>query len=316
MLPNGFKKRKMKINSKKQISKKYKISIGYLEGTVSIIVNTLLFGLKYWVGIKTFSIAIIADAWHTLSDSLTSLVVIIGFKVSSKPADKKHPFGHGQAEIISSVIIGTLLALVGVSFLISSIQKFINHQSASYGNLAIVVFIISVIVKEGLAQFSIRVGKKINSQSLIADGWHHRSDALVSLMILLGIFIGGYFWWVDSIMGAVVSLVIFYTTYIILKKSISTLIGEGPSEDFEAEIRKIVANNVSHDVKLHHLHCHKYGENKELTFHIRLPADMRLKDAHKIAEELEEKIKEEMDIETTIHVEPVIARENKKQPLK
>jgi len=306
----------MKINSKKQISKKYKISIGYLEGTVSIIVNTLLFGLKYWVGIKTFSIAIIADAWHTLSDSLTSLVVIIGFKVSSKPADKKHPFGHGQAEIISSVIIGTLLALVGVSFLISSIQKFINHQSASYGNLAIVVFIISVIVKEGLAQFSIRVGKKINSQSLIADGWHHRSDALVSLMILLGIFIGGYFWWVDSIMGAVVSLVIFYTTYIILKKSISTLIGEGPSEDFEAEIRKIVANNVSHDVKLHHLHCHKYGENKELTFHIRLPADMRLKDAHKIAEELEEKIKEEMDIETTIHVEPVIARENKKQPLK
>lgn len=306
----------MKINSKKQISKKYKISIGYLEGTVSIIVNTLLFGLKYWVGIKTFSIAIIADAWHTLSDSLTSLVVIIGFKISSKPADKKHPFGHGQAEIISSVIIGTLLALVGVSFLISSIQKFINHQSASYGNLAIVVFIISVIVKEGLAQFSIRVGKKINSQSLIADGWHHRSDALVSLMILLGIFIGGYFWWVDSIMGAVVSLVIFYTTYIILKKSISTLIGEGPSEDFEAEIRKIVANNVSHDVKLHHLHCHKYGENKELTFHIRLPADMRLKDAHKIAEELEEKIKEEMDIETTIHVEPVIARENKKQPPK
>lgn len=306
----------MKINSKKQISKKYKISIGYLEGTVSIIVNTLLFGLKYWVGIKTFSIAIIADAWHTLSDSLTSLVVIIGFKISSKPADKKHPFGHGQAEIISSVIIGTLLALVGVSFLISSIQKFINHQSASYGNLAIVVFIISVIVKEGLAQFSIRVGKKINSQSLIADGWHHRSDALVSLMILLGIFIGGYFWWVDSIMGAVVSLVIFYTTYIILKKSISTLIGEGPSEDFEAEIRKIVANNVSHDVKLHHLHCHKYGENKELTFHIRLPADMRLKDAHKIAEELEEKIKEEMDIETTIHVEPIIARENKKQPPK
>ena len=306
----------MKINSKKQISKKYKISIGYLEGTVSIIVNTLLFGLKYWVGIKTFSIAIIADAWHTLSDSLTSLVVIIGFKISSKPADKKHPFGHGQAEIISSVIIGTLLALVGVSFLISSIQKFINHQSASYGNLAIVVFIISVIVKEGLAQFSIRAGKKINSQSLIADGWHHRSDALVSLMILLGIFIGGYFWWVDSIMGAVVSLVIFYTAYIILKKSISTLIGEGPSEDFEAEIRKIVANNVSHDVKLHHLHCHKYGENKELTFHIRLPADMRLKDAHKIAEELEEKIKEEMDIETTIHVEPVIARENKKQPPK
>ena len=146
----------MKINPKKQISKKDKTFIGYLEGTLSIILNTILFGIKYWVGIKTYSIAIIADAWHTLSDSFTSLVVIIGFKVSSKPADKKHPYGHGQAEIISSIIIGTLLAVIGVNFLIASIQKFINHQSASYGNLAIIIFIISVIVKEGLAQFSAR----------------------------------------------------------------------------------------------------------------------------------------------------------------
>ena len=301
----------MKINSKKQISKKYKIFIGYLEGTISIILNTILFGIKYWVGIKTFSIAIIADAWHTLSDSLTSLVVIIGFKVSSKPADKKHPYGHGQAEIISSIIIGTLLAVVGVNFLIASIQKFINHQSASYGNLAVIVFIISVIVKEGLAQFSMRAGKKINSQSLIADGWHHRSDALVSLMVLVGIFIGEYFWWVDSIMGIIVSLVIFYTTYIILKDSISTLIGEEPSEDLEVEIRKIVTNSISHDVKLHHLHSHKYGDNRELTFHSRLPVDTRLEEAHKITEKLEKKIKEEMNIETTIHAEPDYYKENK-----
>jgi len=312
MLVSGYKKRKMKINPKKQISKKYKTSIGYLEGTISIILNTLLFGLKFWVGTKTFSIAIIADAWHTLSDSLTSLVVIIGFKVSSKPADKKHPYGHGRAEIISSVIIGTMLAIVGFNFLIASIQRFIHHQSAVYGNLAIIVFVISVILKEGLAQFSIRAGKKINSQSLIADGWHHRSDALVSLMVLVGIFTGKYFWWVDSIMGIIVSLVIFYTTYIILKESISTLIGEEPSEDLEAEIRKIVTNSASHDVKLHHLHSHKYGDNKELTFHIRLPADMRLEEAHSIAEELEKKIREEMNIETTIHIEPTY-RKKKRQ---
>jgi len=303
----------MKINSKKQITKQYKTFIGYLEGTISIILNTFLFGLKYWVGIKTFSIAIIADAWHTLSDSLTSLVVIIGFKVSSKPADKKHPYGHGQAEIISSVIIGTLLTIVGFNFLIASIQRFINHQSASYGNLAIIVFIISVIVKEGLAQFSIRAGKKINSQSLIADGWHHRSDALVSFLVLVGIFMGSYLWWVDSIMGMIVSLVIFYTTFIILKESISTLIGEEPSEDLEAEIRKIVTNSVSHDVKLHHLHSHKYGDNRELTFHIRLPADTRLEEVHGISEELEKKIKEEMNIETTIHVEPIMVKGSKKQ---
>jgi len=295
-----------KSNSKAPVSKEHKIFLGYLEGAISIFLNTLLFGLKYWVGLQTFSIAIIADAWHTLSDSLTSLVVIIGFKISSKPADKEHPFGHGQAEVVSSVIIGTMLAIVGFNFLIASVQRFNNQQSAVYGTLAIIVFVISVIVKEGLAQFSIGAGKKINARSLIADGWHHRSDALVSLMILVGIFAGRYFWWVDSVMGIIVSLVIFYTTYLILKESISSLIGEVPAEDFIKEIEKIATDSVSQDILLHHFHCHKYGDNKELTFHIRLPAEMKLDKAHRITEKLENKIKEKMEIETTIHIEPII----------
>jgi len=293
-----------KSNSKTPISKEYKIFLGYLEGVISIILNTLLFGLKYWVGVNTFSIAIIADAWHTFSDSLTSLVVIIGFKISSKPADKEHPFGHGQAEVVSSVIIGTMLAIVGFNFLIASIQRFENQQSAVYNTVAIIVFVISVIVKEGLAQFSIRAGKMIDARSLIADGWHHRSDALVSLMVLAGIFVGKYFWWVDSVMGIIVSLVIFYTTYLILKESISILIGKVPAEDFKKEIEEIVADNMPQDVLLHHLHCHRYGDTKELTFHIRLPAEMKLDEAHGITDKLENKIREKMEIETTIHVEP------------
>jgi cation diffusion facilitator family transporter len=294
----------LKSKSKAPISKKYKIFLGYLEGAISIFLNTFLFGLKYWVGVKTFSIAIIADAWHTLSDSLTSLVVIMGFKISSWPADKEHPFGHGQAEVVSSAIIGTMLAMVGFNFLIASVQRFKNQQAAVYSTLAIIVFVISVIVKEGLAQFSIRAGEKIDARSLIADGWHHRSDALVSLMVLVGIFAGRYFWWVDSVMGIIVSLVIFYTTYLILKESISILIGEIPTEDFKKEIEKIVTDNISQDVFLHHFHCHTYGDNKELTFHIRLSAEMKLDEAHRITDKLENKIREKMKVETTIQVEP------------
>jgi len=300
----------LKSKFKDPISKKNKIFLGYLEGIISIFLNTALFGLKYWIGMKTFSIAIIADAWHTISDSLTSLVVIIGFKISSKPADKEHPFGHGQAEIVSSVIIGTILAIVGFNFLIASIQRFNNQQSAAYSTLAIIAFIISTITKEGLAQFSIHAGKKINARSLIADGWHHRSDALVSLMILAGIFTGNYYWWVDSVMGMIVSLVIFYTTYVILRDSISTLIGKEPEEDFKKEIEKIVTDCVSHDISFHHLHCHRYGDNKELTFHIRLPAEMKLAEAHRITEKIENKIKEKMKIETTIHMEPIFNGKN------
>ena len=129
-------------------------------------------------------------------------------------------------------------------------------------------------------------------------------------MILVGIFAGRYFWWVDSVMGIIVSLVIFYTTYVILKESVSTLIGKEPAEDFKKEIEKIVTNSVSQDVLLHHFHCHKYGDNKELTFHIRLPAKTKLAEAHRITEQLENKIREKMGIETTIHMEPIIDEKN------
>jgi len=287
---------------------RYRTSMGYIEGFVSIILNILLFGFKYWIGLKTFSVAIIADAWHTLSDSLTSVIVIIGFWVTSQPADEKHPFGHGRIELVSSVVIGTLLAIVGFNFLMESVERFINQQSANYQYFAAVLFIGSTIVKEGLAQFSIRIGKKINSYALLADGWHHRSDAIVSFIILIGIFAGTYYWWVDSLLGIIVSLLIFYTTYQILKKAISELIGEEADNELKSRIRKLAKSNISRDLRVHHLHLHKYGNTKELTFHICLPGDMDLDDAHQVASVLEEKIKEEMDINATIHVEPLMKK--------
>ncbi len=292
-------------SSKKGFSVKNETSIGYLEGILSIIINTILFGLKYWVGIISGSVAIIADAWHTLSDTLTSIVVIIGFKISSKPPDKKHPYGHGKAEIISSVIIGIFLAIVGFNFLVESIHRFADHQAASYGTLSVIIFIISVILKEGIARFAFWGGKKFESRSLLADGWHHRSDAIASFLILVGIFIGKYFWWIDSVMGVMVSFLIFHATFNILKDSISTLIGEEPDVKFKSDINEIVTRIALQNINLHHMHIHCYGLHKELTFHIELASDMKLKEAHKIADELEKTIKTEMNIDTTIHVEPV-----------
>ncbi len=179
-----------------------KTRLGYLEGVLSIVLNTALFGLKYWVGLSTGSIAVIADAWHTMSDTLTSVIVILGFKISSMRPDKKHPFGHGRAEIISSVVIGVLLAVVGFNFLVESIHRLQHHTAASFNSSAITVFAISVVLKEALAWFSIWAGRKIESQSLIADGWHHRSDSVASLLILLGMLFGRYLWWVGAVMGS------------------------------------------------------------------------------------------------------------------
>ena len=283
------------------------IMLGYIEGGISLLMNTLLFGLKYWVGLQTGSVAILADAWHTLSDSLTSLVVILGFKISSAPPDRKHPFGHGRAEVISSIIIGTLLAIVGFEFLQESLHRFIRHQTASFNKFAVIIFIVSVLLKEGIAQFSFWCGRKINARSLIADGWHHRSDAIASALILFGMYIGSYFWWIDSIMGIIVAFLIFYTTYDIMRDSISSLLGETPPSEFKTKLYQLVTEHVPPNIQLHHLHVHEYGNHKELTFHIRLPHNMLLQDTHHITDILENAIRNDMDIEATIHVEPLMA---------
>jgi cation diffusion facilitator family transporter len=280
------------------------------EGWLSIVANTILFGLKYWAGITTASIAIIADAWHTLSDSFTSLVVLWGARTSRIPPDRKHPFGHGRIEVIASVIIGAILATVGLNFLIESIRRLVNQEPAAYRPLAIGVFAASVVLKEALARFSITSGRKTGSRSLIADGWHHRSDAIASALILVGILLGRYFWWIDGVLGIAVALVIFWATFDILRISISNLIGERPDAELVQRLKALVAETVDLDVDLHHLHLHQYGHHKELTFHISLPQDLRLWEAHKIAHTLETRIQNDMGLEPTIHMD---TREQKEQ---
>ncbi len=280
-------------------------TLGYLEGILSLILNTGLFFVKYWVGMQTASVAIIADAWHTLSDSLTSVVVIVGFNISAKPPDKKHPFGHSRAEVISSIIIGTLLAIVAFSFLMESIHRFKAQQTASFSTAAGIIFLISVILKEAIAQFAFWSGKKIDSKALRADGWHHRSDAVASLLILAGIYFGKTSWWIDSVMGMAVSFLIFYAAYDILAESMSSLLGEEPQKELQHAVCRLIKTTLSREVYAHHFHLHEYGSHKELTFHIKLPSDMQLQEAHRITDQLEQVLRQQMRIEATIHMEPL-----------
>jgi len=283
---------------------KLKQKFGYWEGVLSIIINTVLFVIKYWVGTMTSSVAVMADAWHTLSDSMTSIVVVIGFKMSSKPPDNEHPFGHGRAEIIGSVIIGTVLAIVGFNFLTESVHRFIHHHQATFTPLVVIVFLVSTLLKEGIAQFSFWGGRKYNSHALIADGWHHRSDAIASALIVLGFFLGKYYWWIDSVMGFMVSILIFMATYSIMKSSVSLLLGENLDDSFKTQLDALAYKAIQQDVKLHHIHLHKYGHHRELTCHIRFSPAMTLGEAHELADQFEETIRQELGIEATIHIEP------------
>jgi cation diffusion facilitator family transporter len=270
----------------------------------SLVFNTLLFGIKLWAGIISNSVALIADAWHTLSDSISSVAVYIGLRISAKPADNKHPYGHGRAEIISAVVVGILLAIIGFNFFVDSIMRLKGGVEAHYGTVAIVVTIISVVVKEAMAQYSIIIGKRTHSKALVADGWHHRSDAISSVVILAGIFLGRKIWWVDGVLGLLVSLMLFYTTYVILRDAVSVLIGEDIPASTKKEIKKLSSEITDHDLHPHHFHAHQYGSHTELTFHINLPSDMTLKEAHEIASKYEKEIKKRFGLETTIHIEP------------
>jgi len=275
-----------------------------LEGWLSLLGNILLFGLKFWVGIISGSVAIIADAWHTLSDSLTSIILLIAIRISRKPADEDHPFGHGRAEIIASLIIGVLLSVIAFNFLVDSIKRMSDHQSANFGTLVIVVTVISVIVKELLAQYALWAYKKSKLNSLKAEAWHHRSDAISSVIILIGILIGKSFWWLDSVLGIMVALLIFYASYEVIRDAISPLMGEKPDKNLQNKIKNLISRVTDVDVHFHHLHIHNYGNHAEITFHIKLPPHISLAEAHFITEKIEATIRKEINYEATIHMEP------------
>ncbi|MBE0637260.1 MAG: cation transporter [Bacteroidales bacterium] len=274
------------------------------EGWISIVVNTLLFILKYWAGMVTGSVAIIADAWHTLSDSLSSLIVLIGAKVSSKPPDREHPFGHGRAELIASVLIAAFLGFVAFEFLKESILKLNNREIVVFGKIAIIATIISIVLKEALSQYAFWAWKKTGYLSLKADAWHHRTDAISSLIILVGIFLGRYFWWMDGVLGIIVAVMIAYAGYEILKDTISKLLGEAPDPALVKQIKEIAGTQSEHDMQIHHIHVHSYGEHQEITFHIRLPNTMSVEDSHTLVTAIQTSIRSALSIEATIHVEP------------
>lgn len=282
-----------------------KDKLAYSEGWVSIIANIFLFVIKYWAGIASGSIALISDAWHSLTDSISSIVVIIGTKISSKPADEKHPFGHGRVELISSILIGVFLSIVAFNFFTESIKSLNNKNEAVFGISSIIIIVVSILVKELLAQYAFFAYRKTSYLSLKADAWHHRSDAISSVLILIGIFINPYFPLIDGILGIIVSFFILHTAYQIIKETATAIIGESCDKETINELKEIANNSVGFDVSIHHIHLHNYIKHAELTFHINLPYNMTVYESHLITSKIIKKIKEEKQFSSTIYIDPI-----------
>jgi cation diffusion facilitator family transporter len=287
------------------------------------IINVALLIFKFTAGILGHSAAMIADAVHSLSDFLTDVVVLVFVKLSSKPQDKDHDYGHGKYETIATAIIGIALLGVGAMICYNGITKTwqaIQGQPLQKpGIIALIAAILSIIFKEWAYQFTVRVGKRVNSQAVIANAWHHRSDAFSSIGTALGIggaiVLGSHWAVLDPIAAIIVSFFIIRMAYQLVRQAMGELTEQSLPDDVEDEIIKI-AESEEGVSGLHHLQTRKIGNEIAIDMHVRMPGEMSLYDSHQHATNIEHKLKDRFGEQTHVglHVEPVKIEGSYKKP--
>jgi len=277
---------------------------GVFQGIVSIIGNIILAVLKLIFGLMTNSIALLADAFHTGSDILTSAVVLVGFKLAKKPADIEHPYGHGRIEPIATLIISLLLIWAGIEFAHASYDRLHDPPGVEWNAAAFGLMLLSTGVKEWMARFALALGKRIKSDMLKADAWHHRSDAAASafVAISLGATFFGY-QKVDSVFGFLVAILIIYTGFNLLRSMVDVLVGKAPSQDL---IDRIVKTGLSVEgvEQVHDINVHDYGHQKVVSLHVVISGDTETSRSHHLAELVEKSIGESLNASAVVHVDP------------
>ena len=284
---------------------------GVLEGWVSIVVNLAVFAVKLVPGILIGSISLIADAFHSLGDVLSAVVVIWGFKAAARPSDREHPFGHGRAENVATLVIGSLLFVAAWEFGQNSVERLLHPRpvTASYGLLAALA--VTLVLKEWLSRFARSLGRKLDSSMLEGDFWHHRSDVFATAVVIVALFAARFGWdSVDGLGGLAIAGFIAYAAFSLTKAAINPLIGEAPSPRLLAEIRE-AALTVPEVQQVHDLIVHFYGGVMVTSLHIEIPDSLDIVKAHDVAEAVEGAINRRFQGWAVVHVDPV----NREHPL-
>ena len=277
------------------------------------LINVMLLLFKFAAGILGASAAMIADAVHSLSDFLTDIVVLVFVHISNKPRDKDHDYGHGKYETLATALIGMALLGVGVIICLNGLEKIYStwqgHQLSSPGWIALVAAVVSILFKEWAYRFTITEGRNIGSQAVIANAWHHRSDALSSIGTALGIggaiILGKHWAILDPIAAICVSFFIVRTAYRLLGKSVGELTEKSLPDDVENEIKEI-AEAEPEVSEIHHLMTRSIGNHIAIEMHIRMPGAISLYKAHLYATNIERRLRGRFgkDTHINLHVEP------------
>jgi len=278
---------------------------GVLEGYVGIVGNIILFAVKLCLGIISGSAALMADAIHTLGDSVTSAVVIAGFIMAEKPSDKEHPFGHERMESIAALVIANLLFIAGFELALHSIKRITNPSISQAGYWVMAVIAVTLILKEVMSRFAYELGDMIDSDALKADAMHHRTDVAATGTVLVALLASRFdLYFIDGIMGVAVSGIIFYSAYIIFRDSVNILMGKAPSEETLRTIKTRALENPD-VLGVHDIIYHQYGSRKVISIHIEVTDKKSSVEHHCVSEDVEMRIEKATGGTVTVHVDPL-----------
>lgn len=292
-------------------------SYGKFASVVGIITNFVLFSIKLVAGLLSNSVSITADAVNNLSDSGSSLVTLVGFKISGKPADEQHPYGHARMEYISGLIVSFIIIFLGLQLVRSSIVKILHAEDLEFNLLTIAILVVSIFLKLWLCLFSRKIGKIIDSSTLFATAADSRNDILATSAVLISIIIyriTGYN--LDGYIGTIVSIFIVISGVQIAIETVSPLLGKAPSKELvEKCYRKILSYEGI--VGIHDLNIHNYGEGKcYASVHCEVSADQDIMVSHDIIDNIERDFLEEEGIHLVIHLDPVVLDDERTNALK
>ena len=286
---------------------KTRAAAGKLSGIVGVLCNLLLFGGKLAVGLLTGSVSVTADAMNNLSDAVSSIVTLVGFKLAEKPADADHPYGHARYEYLSGLAVAALIIVIGVELGKSSIDKILHPASVAFTLPLVVVLVVAVILKLGLSAFNRMLGKKISSTALLATAADSRNDAISTSAVLIAAGLEMAFGWqLDGWMGLAVAAFVLYSGAMLAKDTISPLLGETATP----ELRQLIVDVVTSDEKVlgyHDLMVHDYGPGQRFaSIHVEMDRREDPLECHERIDELERLCLQQHNIHLVIHYDPVI----------
>lgn len=298
-------------------SPEVRAAYGTLCSIVGIFLNVVLFIIKLTAGTLSGSVAIVADAVNNLSDAGSSLISLLGFRMSEKAADEDHPFGHGRMEYISGVIVSVIIIFMGIELLKSSAEKIFSPVPVEGGTLTAVILVISIAVKLYMAFYNNKIGAKINSSSMRAVKYDSLSDSIATTFVLISYFVGVYAKInIDGYAGAVVSLFVLWAGIKSLRETVAPLLGQPADRELVAEVERIV---MSHETSkgIHDLIVHDYGMGRVMiSLHVEVDGSGDIYELHDEIDRIENELAHKLSCDAVIHMDPILIGDEKTERLK